>query len=85
MRTKCTFRTVNHYGRLVFEEEMSRKSSLSLRHSKASCIGFEMPGSGELHATKAERFDYAAMIGAIPRQKGKNVLYGTTRRITRRQ
>ena len=44
---------------------MSRKSSLSLRRSKASYIGFEMPGSGELHATKAERFDYAAMIGAI--------------------
>ena len=71
---------------------MSRKSSLSLRRSKASYIGFETPGSGELHATKAERFDYAAMIGAIrpflsrhPAPEGKNVLYGTTRRITRRQ
>ena len=63
---------------------MSRKSSLSLRRCKAPCIGFETPGSGELHAAKAARFDYAAMIGAIrpllrrhPAPEGKNALYGT--------
>ena len=60
--------------------------------SKASYIGFVIPKTGALFMARAEKFTYITIIEALrtfldkhPPPEGKNVLYGTTRRGTRRQ